>query len=654
MFSSRTLEYSIQMHSLPFVAIVLSPSQDSFFSQDCGSPVSLTEFIFPSASSQSRENQTLLAGGSIPHHIRSCETPTTPSDTSEANSVDTVDVYTRTLPPEQPTQTRETEIKQAVTFPQNSGSCMNTGSSSLANIAKPDASLDQLVEESFHEQPRNLGVNDTTQQKSPTSDTMTLHGNTIHSFSNDEDILSLRTLVCSPVNPRTKTLPRFVFTSSIDREAQSSQAVKSLHNDFVIANVQRATKNIARNKKPNTIAQDEETNKSIVVTEISFGTPQRQSKTSRLMSDVKFETNLTVYPKFKVTASLFPTFAQQYSTHMNIFESLSSLLESRINRWRERSKEEVQKGVESVYIQHSKGDNSSNSFQISNESDYFSHTPTHTFPLQPTSAKAQRGRLTSESTREIRRPKFLRPHTFHYTRGTIINENERPVNRDERIYRAGMTVRRLQSTMRDRAFSSSTTCISSEIQSDLDALISQRQLSNQLNSQSLKSLLHPSNLRLLRTSTPIHTRSRSDPPSENSFTCDTRNQVPSTQRLQSFQSNLNSEKSRSLHALQSYRSPEVRNQHRTAHESSESEILYTFARNQRPITVLVRSKSSHSLHSHQDHQPTRSKSSTDLSGEYSRRRNRPKSAPHQRPQGHLAGLMHSIHQKADKQWWTEI
>ena len=563
---------------------MLSPSQDSF-SQECNSPVSLSEFIFPPISTSSESQTFDTTATSALHH--SCDV-NSPSDTSEAGSVD---VYTSPLviTSDQPSKTTSDDNNAQVTHSstsrrQSDHLIKSETIVSSTSTSKQRNSLDQLVQQSVRQQPPMIEVKDigptpptSKGMSSPNKLLLPKNGRAPLESPKNKDGWFLKSLICSPVNPQGKTLPRFIFASSIETGEKSE------------------------------VVQHE------TVTLIKHGPPHRQSKTSRLLTEVTFETCLTIYPKFQTIASLFPSFAQNmhYNTEMNIFESLATLLEYKINQGT-RLNEKVQNRSNEkngCCNQHIVGGNYVS--QTGLESDTCSSTVLH----------------TSSLAQLVTLPANIQTRRF--------------------THRFGMAARNLQSTMPDRTYSRSTTCISSEIQSDLDAVISQRRVHKQLNTESSKCLHIQSQSSLVSSRSSqmqvYHTFSSTELFSQcfsTSNAMDSAQDIPPRVVSNPYTPEHQSQ------ALQTFKSLEkIHQQRQQQQERSSSEILLTFTNNQRPITVLLRSKSSTALQTYSDSQQnndTRSLSSTNITRLYEssletnsprKRLDRPTSAPQQQRHG---------------------
>ena len=423
---------------------------------------------------------------------------------------------------------------------------------------------------------------------------------------------------------------------------------------------------------------------------------------SRSVVPVTAETTLTISFKYHSRASLYPSFLRSayYSTEMDIMESLHTLLDM---KFKERVQE---KGHRSARVA---GGN---------------HPVPTTESLMD---EARRSHLifSKETPKKAANVSLKRPHSFHYRRTkSEVNSAESanlesPIKREFLLRKAAEAVNQ----RKKKSFS--------EKESNLDALVEEQRSKPQR--VKMTAMVHtgigqsPRGSQGSQGSNNDYAKSM-----ENLTMSDARysgtipESSPYTQKqLSSSSYSLHALPSRHVSFRESSSSQRTNSQRRALpkrsksfHESSKSsqslealhvksdllreegdeELLYTFERRKRPVTVLVRSNSSLAVHNGQTsaeakllpprtkYQPssnlmtTKARSSQGLAlyettedrscnhsvleGSQKRySRNRPTSAPSERPShsrdqdresSGLDGLMSSIHLKADKLWWNEL
>ena len=433
------------------------------------------------------------------------------------------------------------------------------------------------------------------------------------------------------------------------------------------------------------------------------------STATRATLPVMAETTLTISFKYHSRASLYPSFLRSayYSTEMDIMESLHTLLDMKFKEHHPQHVQEKRQRCSQATVQTTEG-------------------------LLDEARKSQL--IFSQETPKKANVSLKRPHSFHYRRTkSEVNSAESanlepPIKRDFLLRKAAEAVKQ----RKKKSFS--------EKESDLDALLEEQR--SKLERMKKTAMVHAmeQSSRQMHGSNSDHAKSM-----ENLMVTDARcstipESSPNTQKYLSSSSY-------SLHALPtrhaSFRESLSSSQRSTSqrralprrsksfHESSKSsqslealhiksglslreegdeELLYTFERKKRPVTVLVRSNSSLTVHDGQTdpealarganlsslrmkYQPssnlvTMKASSSQallalsevtennqrgnrlvLEGAkgYQKRysRNRPTSAPSERPSQSrgttgtssdrgLDGLMSSIHLKADRLWWYEL
>ena len=428
------------------------------------------------------------------------------------------------------------------------------------------------------------------------------------------------------------------------------------------------------------------------------------STATRSVLPVTAETTLTISFKYHSRASLYPSFLRSayYSTEMDIMESLHTLLDMKFKE------------------QHPRVQEKQHSAQVVGGN----HPVPTTESLMDEARKSHL--IFSKEKPKKANVSLKRPHSFHYrqTRSEVSAESanlESPIKREFLMRRAAEAVKQRKKTF-------------SEKESDLDVLL-EEQRSKPEYTNIVTATVHTVEQSSRQVQGPSNDYAKS---MENLTMTDARYTLPESSP--NTQKHLSSS-SYSLHALPtrhiSFREPPSSRtnssyaSHRGAlprrsksfHETSKSsqslealhiksgllreqgdeELLYTFERKKRPVTVLVRSNSSLSVHngqtagakslsSHTKYHPSsnlttmKSISSQGLalseitesqSGNRSMfegaggsqkhySRNRPTSAPSEQPSHSYcrgsgssgsresSGLMTSIHLKADKLWWNEF
>ena len=575
-----------------------------------------------------------------------------------------------------------------------------------------------------------------------------------HKSKVSSESMTLRTLVCSPMEAASRKFPEFVFTpgtapSSADGDSGTNNTEIATHGNEnrihdsqrVQSNVSISTVTVNEGKGQLHYSRDGEkaidrakcdTKSSSLARKLEFDYENDQVKSkshsktrifnqnssskvddkstatqdpyahhctaTRSVLSVTAETTLTIPFKYHSRASLYPSFLRSayYSTEMDIMESLHTLLDIKFKQ-QYPNIQEAQRSAQGI-----RGNR----------------------PMPTTESLMDEARkshlIVSKETPKKVNTSLKRPHSFHYrctrSENSANSSNlESPVKREFLMRKAAEAVKKRKKISVN------------EKESDLDALL-----------EKLKS-------------TPGHMRSRvtaeaqmiEQSPNQvhNNYAKSMENLMMTNTRYTLPESNPGSQKllsssSYSLHALPtrhvSFRessSSRTSLSHRSAlprrsksfHESSKSsqslealhiksdplceaegdeELLYTFERKKRPVTVLVRSNSSLSVHNSQtagikslstrsNYHPSsnlmtmkatssqglalseisenRSGTRLTFEGTGSQKRfsrNRPTSAPTEQPShsrgsgskesSGLEGLMNSIHLKADKLWWKEL
>ena len=442
------------------------------------------------------------------------------------------------------------------------------------------------------------------------------------------------------------------------------------------------------------------------------------STATRSTLPVMAETTLTISFKYHSRASLYPSFLRSayYSTEMDIMESLHTLLDMKFKKKHPRVQEKQQRSTQGI------GGNRS-------------AVPT----TESLMDEARKSHLifSKETSKKAANVSLKRPHSFHYRRTkSEVNQSAESANLESPVKREFL-MRKAAEAVKQRKKKSF-----SEKESDLDTLFEQQRSKPQcMNNGTAMIRGVGQSSRQVPGSSNDHDHAKL---MENLTVTDARYHSSMPESSPGYTQKQLSSNSYSLHALPtrhvSFRdssSSSQRTSQRRAlprrsksfHESSKSsqsletlhtksgllredgdeELLYTFERKKRPVTVLVRSNSSLSVHNNDQmssaetkllslrtkYQPSsnlmtmKASSSQGLAlseitedqqsgnrlafegAEQSQKRysrNRPTSAPSERPSQQsggsgtsangqnsgLDGLMSSIHLKADKLWWNEL
>lgn len=568
--------------------------------------------------------------------------------------------------------------------------------------------------------------------------------------------MTLRTLVCSPMETASRKFPEFVFTpgtapssTSGDLGTNNTKIATNNHGDenqihssqMMQSNVSMSTVTVNEGKgqlhysrdgeraavdgvkcdtKSNSLARklefdyenDQVKSKSHSKTRIcnqnssdevddepaaTQGPYAHHCTATRSFLPVTGETTLTIPFKYHSRASLYPSFLRSayYSTEMDIMESLHTLLDMKFKQ-QHPNIQEAQCSAQGIRGNH---------------------------PMPTTESLMDEARkshlIFSKETPKKANMSLKRPHSFHYRRTR--SENSAESSNLESPVKREFLMRKAADAMKKRKKVSI-----SEKESDLDALFEQlksrpgrmrvtakastiEQSSNQVQgsssnyAKSMENLtmtntttlpeLSPCSQKLLSSSSyslhalPTRHVSFRESSSSSRTSFSQRSALP--KRSRSFHES--SKSSQSLETLHMKSGP--------LREEGDEELLYTFERNKRPVTVLVRSNSSLSVRSGQmagakscaNYHPSSnlvtmkavssqglalseitenqngSRSTSEGAGSQKRfSRNRPTSAPTKRPShsrdtssgsresSGLEGLMSSIHLKADKLWWNEL
>ena len=484
----------------------------------------------------------------------------------------------------------------------------------------------------------------------------------------------------------------------LEFDYENSNQVKSKSGHLETKNCHQNSKKLGANGTPPaaTIRHDHDQ-----------GPYAHHSTATRSTLPVMAETTLTISFKYHSRASLYPSFLRSayYSTEMDIMESLHTLLDMKFKK-------------KSPSVQQEKWQPSTRNGPA----------------IESLMDEARKSHLifSKETPKKAANVSLKRPHSFHYRRTKSDDAEsanlESPVKREFLVRKAAEAVKQ----RKKKSFG--------EKESDLDTLIEeQRSKPPSMNGRSAVVCTAEQSSRQVPGSSSDHTKSMKNLTMTNT---QYHSSVPEESSPGYTQKQLSS-RSCSLHALPtrhlSFRDSSSSSQRtsqrhalprrsKSFHESSKSsqslevlhtksgllceegdeELLYIFERRKRPVTVLVRSNSSLSVHNDQTssaeakllslrtkYQPssnlmtTKASSSQGLalseitedpSGnrlasegvEQSQKRysrNRPTSAPSERPSqqsragsgtsadGQSSGvdeLMSSIYLKADKLWWNEL
>ena len=363
--------------------------------------------------------------------------------------------------------------------------------------------------------------------------------------------MALRQLVCSPVDSNQKGFPEFIFTPKITAKPSDTEGPE--------------------------------------VTKLNFDetdTPEKPPatplyRTTHTLSSVKFAVEDVFYPRYGCSASLYPSFSRStlFSTAMDLTDAMYDMLESQL---RPPSEENI--------------------FQISPP-------------------------LSNKDTSEHRGLRLKRHHTFHVRRDHLQlhlqEDSERlPSFRDHLVERAAQAIRHRHSLSGSRLSGGdslpwlhrvdsgttvsrgSTVSISSEVETDLDALRDLR-VGSYSSEHSLSALplqvLHSRTDSDSVMDTRVHSIYRgSSSGSIQATGLDSTHFRPFSRKISDSHISRHTEcmpTARLVADSRMYKSVEAigTTVDSESHSSDEDEVLYTFQNNLRPVTVLVRSKSSHGL-----------------------------------------------------------
>ena len=558
----------------------------------------------------------------------------------------------------------------------------------------------------------------------------------------------LRTLVCSPMVTASRKFPEFVFTPGAasqsgesgtnstkvkistdgkENRMHSSQMVQSNVSTSTVTKTEDEGQLIGYKEKEKAVKRSKgDTKLNLLARKLEFDYENDQTKfkshslktrvhgqsdskldgksivsqapyahhctATRSVLPVTAETTLTVPFKYHCRASLYPTFLRSayYSTEMDIMESLHTLLDMKFK-------------PQHPHVQENQP---SNQVMSSNES-----------PMPSTESLMDEARkshlIFSSETPKKAKSSLKRPHSFHYRRTDSSESSnlESPTKRELLMRKAAEAVK--QRTK--KAFS--------ETEFDLDTVLKQqtnkpgrlnarqvqgsddyaKSMENLTMTDTRRTLpgLNPYSQKLFSSSSyslqglPTRHASFREHPSSRTSSNYTNHHNALPKRSKSFHES--SKSSQSMEALHIISGPFCK-------EEGDEELLYTFERKRRPVTVLVRSTSSLSVNQSQTAEEAKSQPApqanshpsnlmtmkaissqglalsefaenqsnhskfTEGTGSQKRfSRNRPTSAPAERAphssgssgdngreSSRLDGLMTSIYLKSDKLWWHEF
>lgn len=442
-------------------------------------------------------------------------------------------------------------------------------------------------------------------------------------------------------------------------------------------------------------------------------------RTSRSVPTVMFETTLTVPFRYHSRASLYPSFLQSvyYSTEMDIMESLHTLLDIKFKH---------QQPTESSRKQMQQRENTHKRSVSAGSMEYGASAGPQVPSTGSLMYEARKSNLIFSGGNQQKRvnTSLKRPSSFHVRRTGSDNTSDldSTFKREFLMRKAAEAIkqRQIQAKKKEDSYR--------EVESDLDAILEQQQCKPEFHTVTTTS----SHEDVEQTLRQIEEYENSVKSMENLTLTDTLAVPPSalssssyiSQRFSAPGYGLKSSSNSSLQALSSKQlsagdhpsgisslrrsrsnvAPERSRFHESSKNSQslealyiksapqgdkeEEELLYTFRRRRRPVTVLMRSHSSLSIRDSQvgtkvqsmrasslfpNLSTMKSISSQDLAdvnepgknlnlvGARSQKRfsrNRPTSAPSSRSSnsgnGGLHGLLASIHSKADKLWWNEL
>ena len=651
--------------------MVLSPSQDSFYSGFPGlidvdvpntptSPNSLaTKFSFFDGPTSS------LGWHSSGVDFHSSMLPISPSETSDTMETSTVGLEARdsTQLPHSEKDFLITEFSSSSDKPSDLNKLMQQSiSEGMLGI------MTKVVEESKQKLTSPAKSKSRLRQRRAT---IALTANEIIPSSSSparlarkggEDVL-LMPLVYSPMESAEKKYPELIVTPTetakptstgqLEEGSCDSKVVKNLHLSLEDVDVLPDSEIYPKDKKKKS---DQLPGSSLPLV--------NHYKTSHFIPVVKFKTTFIAHPKYHCSASIFPSFSRnmRYRTEMDMCNTLTNILDKRFTP---HSRSHVSNDTSSNWIQNP------NYKEIGRSGEgHFESQMNH-------------GDAKSSSTQNLNHPfqkvtnsKLKRPHTFHVRREhlqfySLQQDSEREEQhqvKDHHVVRAALAIQQRRQSLRlseneglpghirlgsnSMSRKGSTSSISSEVESDIDALLDlqPRRLSSCSGSseQSLTATqLHRMHVRTDSDGVVLQTNSKRDPNFRRESSNDsigssqgTRLQIPhlTFRRLSapsqcepytspslSYSSNTHlhltpqaailelnanifrtqekevNNTSNETH-LRMHKSVEAINTTASSEKASEqsdadpeNEVLYTFQNNCRPITVLVRCKSSLSL-----------------------------------------------------------
>ena len=552
----------------------------------------------------------------------------------------------------------------------------------------------------------------------------------------------LRTLICSPMEAASRKFPEFVFTpgpstksetttfelvagDSDRRERRSSDAEMVLRNmtpsnvteNDNVGNFEQKAEDGAFDVPKNdttsrSIKQREECNLQINESKVDAlrSEPETQTRnkvvypcfqidlhtiisqapfahhstTTKSVLAVSFETRLTIpFTKYHSRASLYPSFPHRnssYSTEMDIADSLHAILDNKFNSKQQSEKQQSSNATHSLPCEATTDSEGDGAAVKSTDRPVVNSkvTKSHSICIQGSSQ-----RKTNVSLK--------RPHSFHvrdtrldHKRSDSTSSNlESPIKREILMKKAAQALkqRQIPTKQNDGGFGSSN--VWSIANESLSRESGQATASSASFAKSMENLTGNHVLPGLSISHELRTQQQSGFLSSSTFSLQA---LPS--RQVSFQEQVLSRPRRSQsfrESAKSWQSLEALHFRAAVHsEEGDEELLYTCQR-RRPVTVLVRSKSTLSVNQDlgkrkaQYHQANdldssnlttqkcvssqgiadAAKASNNLNFVGKRfGLNRPISAPTARSSGSgkygLDGLMNSMNLKADKLWWNEL
>lgn len=490
--------------------MVLSPSQDSFYSGFPGlidvdvpntptSPNSLaTKFSF-------LEGPSSMGMPSSSGHFHSSIMPLSPSETSDTMETSTVGLVTRDS--SQLTHSEKDSFKTRVEVGSSNDKkfTMKHSPSDVNKLMQQSISegmlgiMTKVVEESKQ---RIISPSKGKSRLRQRRATVALTANEILPSSSParfarkggKDVL-LMPLVCSPMESAQKKFPELIVTpkesaSTQQLEEGSCDSIKNLHLSLEDVKVHSDSEidptgsmnEKLKNKKPDQLPRS------------SLPLIINHYKTSHFIPVVKFKTTFTVHPRYHCSASIFPSFSRntRYRTEMDMSKTLTSILDTRFKPHSGRHVHVSNDATSSCWIQNPNYKEISRSGEGHFES-RMNQGDTKSSSSQNLVQEADQWKLINHPFQKITRSKLKRPHTFHVRREHLqfhsLNQDSEKEG-DHFVARAALAIQqrnyqrqslrlsesegisrhvRLGSNSLSRK--GSTSSISSEVESDLDALL---------------------------------------------------------------------------------------------------------------------------------------------------------------------------------------